>query len=251
LTLGRALLVGFLAAASTALVPAASLAQTEITAFVESTGRVVFTNMAAAPPVSTPARDLRQPTVPDVPYAGLIEAISGRHGVDPTLVRAVIEVESAYNPDAVSSKDARGLMQLIPETGWRFGVRDFFNPQQNIDGGVRYLRFLLDKFGGDMDLSLAAYNSGENRVERLGRIPSIPETVHYVRKVRAAIARMGGVAFPLGVTPNEASPAMTRTASAANSFGENADGQDRLTDIPIAGTIDAHGVRTFSNLNGY
>src|SRR5262245_59030093 len=76
-------------------------------------------------------------------------------------------------------------MQLIPSTGRRYGVRDFFDPQQNIDGGVRYLKFLLHKFRGNLDLSLAAYNAGENLVERLGRIPSIPETTNYVRKVRA------------------------------------------------------------------
>jgi hypothetical protein len=76
-------------------------------------------------------------------------------------------------------------MQLIPATGSRFGVRDFFDPRQNIEGGVRYLKFLLDKFEGNLDLSLAAYNAGENLVERLGRVPSIPETVNYVRKVRS------------------------------------------------------------------
>src|SRR4030095_3375070 len=90
-----------------------------------------------------------------------------------------------YNRWAVSNKGALGLMQLIPSTGRRYGVRDFFDPQQNIDGGVRYLKFLLEKFNGDLDLSLAAYNAGENLVERLGRIPAIPETTDYVRKVRA------------------------------------------------------------------
>src|SRR2546428_10311510 len=116
----------------------------------------------------------------------LVESISLSHGVDPALVRAVIKTESNFNRWAVSPKGARGLMQLIPETGRRYGVRDFFDPQQNVEGGVQYLKFLLDKFKGNLDLSLAAYNAGENLVERLGRIPPIPETTNYVRQVRAS-----------------------------------------------------------------
>src|SRR5262249_15205816 len=114
----------------------------------------------------------------------LVETISTNHGVDPALVRAVMKTESNFNRWAVSSKGALGLMQLIPSTGRRYGVQDFFDPQQNIDGGVRYLKFLLEKFNGNLDLSLAAYNAGENLVERLGRIPAIPETASYVQKIR-------------------------------------------------------------------
>src|SRR5262249_61775813 len=115
----------------------------------------------------------------------LVDTISQNHGVDPGLVRAVIKTESNFNRWAVSRKGALGLMQLIPSTGRRYGVQDFFDPQQNVDGGVRYLKFLLEKFKGNLDLSLAAYNAGENLVERLGRIPAIPETTDYVRKVRS------------------------------------------------------------------
>jgi soluble lytic murein transglycosylase-like protein len=115
----------------------------------------------------------------------LVHSIANTHGVDPQLVAAVMKVESNYNTRARSSKGALGLMQLIPETGRRFGVRDFFDPAQNIEGGVRYLKFLSEKFGPDnLDLQLAAYNAGENLVERLGRVPAIRETVDYVRKVR-------------------------------------------------------------------
>jgi soluble lytic murein transglycosylase-like protein len=114
-----------------------------------------------------------------------VDNVSQTHGVDPALVRAVIKTESNFNRFAVSPKGALGLMQLIPATGKRFGVQDFFDPHQNVDGGVRYLKFLLDKFNGNIDLSLAAYNAGENLVERLGRIPAIPETTNYVRKIRA------------------------------------------------------------------
>jgi len=223
--------VSALVAACTGFLPCLAQGQAEITAFVEGTGRVVFTNMAAAPapaPPAPPIRDLRRPAPAGAPYATLIESIAASHGVHSTLVRAVIEVESSYDRYAVSSKNARGLMQLIPETGRRFGVRDFFDPEQNIQGGVRYLRFLLEKFEGDVDLTLAAYNSGENRVERLGRIPYIPETIDYVRKVRAAIARLGGLASPLAALP-------------ADGTGAGA---------PIGLTTDTYGVRKFSNL-GY
>src|SRR5437879_13477227 len=106
-------------------------------------------------------------------------------GGDRVLVREVTKTASNFNRWAVSKKGALGLMQLIPESGRRFGVRDFFDPQQNVDGGVRYLRFLLEKFNGNLDLSLAAYNAGENIVGKLGRILPIAETANYVRRVRA------------------------------------------------------------------
>ena len=116
----------------------------------------------------------------------LVDSISRTHDVDPALVAAVMKVESNYNRWARSSKGALGLMQLIPATGQRFGVQDFFDPAQNIEGGVRYLKFLSDKFGAhNLDLLIAAYNAGENAVERVGRVPQIRETIDYVRKVRS------------------------------------------------------------------
>jgi soluble lytic murein transglycosylase-like protein len=116
----------------------------------------------------------------------LVHTISKTHGVDPQLVAAVMRVESNYDRLARSSAGALGLMQLMPATGARFGVREFFDPEQNIEGGVKYLRFLSDKFGpSNIDLITAAYNAGENRVERVGRrVPAIPETVDYVRKIQ-------------------------------------------------------------------
>lgn len=107
-----------------------------------------------------------------------------RHGVDPVLVRAVIGVESAWNPRAVSPKGAAGLMQLMPQTARRYGVADRFDPAQNVDAGVRYLRDLLGMFRGDLPLALAAYNAGEGAVLRHGgRVPPYPESRRYVERV--------------------------------------------------------------------
>ncbi|MBI3940713.1 MAG: lytic transglycosylase domain-containing protein [Acidobacteria bacterium] len=117
------------------------------------------------------------------PYDGFITGQAAAYGVDPDLVRAVIAVESGFNPLAVSRRGAVGLMQLIPSTARRFGVRNIFHPEQNIEGGIRYLRFLLDTFNNDLKLTLAAYNAGENIVRRLGGIPNYPETLAYIRRV--------------------------------------------------------------------
>src|SRR5207247_4986268 len=103
--------------------------------------------------------------------------------MNPALVRAVIQAESAYDPDAVSPKGAMGLMQLMPEMAWSLNVVNPYDPKQNITGGVRHLRYLLDRFGGNLELALAAYHAGESRVSRESRIPRISETQQYVRKV--------------------------------------------------------------------
>jgi soluble lytic murein transglycosylase-like protein len=105
--------------------------------------------------------------------------------VDARLVEAIVQVESAGNPSAVSPKGARGLMQLMPERAAALGVRDAFDPLQNVDGGVRHIRDLLQRFGGDVTLALAAYNAGEAAVRAHAGIPPFAETREYVRRVRA------------------------------------------------------------------
>lgn len=117
-------------------------------------------------------------------YAGLIERMAERFKLHPELLHAVIRAESAYNPTAVSSAGAIGLMQLMPGTAARYNVSDIYDPVENVRGGAQYLRFLLDMFENDLRLALAGYNAGENAVVKYGhRIPPYPETQKYVRTV--------------------------------------------------------------------
>jgi soluble lytic murein transglycosylase-like protein len=238
-------------------------AEDKIQAVVNSSGRIVFTNLAGnAPtprvddvppvidntprppaPVIAPSTDLLAEAMPEA-LRKLVESISLNHGIDPALVRAVIKTESNFNRWAVSPKGARGLMQLIPETGRRYGVRDFFDPQQNVEGGVQYLKFLLEKFNGNLDLSLAAYNAGENLVERLGRIPPIPETTNYVRQVRANYLKRTKPFVPAIAKP--AAPAGGVVSAAPTSQDPSKEAQKETS--AIFRTVDEHGVVHFSNI---
>ena len=116
-------------------------------------------------------------------YDDEIRHYAQQFGVDPTLVRAVMHAESAFNPNALSSAGAGGLMQLMPQTAARFGVADRFNPEENIAGGVAYLAFLLDLFHGDRQLAVAAYNAGEGAVQKYSGVPPYNETQNYVTRV--------------------------------------------------------------------
>lgn len=116
-------------------------------------------------------------------FEQLIKTCSQKYGVNPSLVKAVIHAESGYNPNAVSSKGASGLMQLMPSTAKSLKVADRFNPKDNVEGGVKYLRFLLDTFRGDVSLAVAAYNAGLNKVAKYGGIPPYNETRTYVNRV--------------------------------------------------------------------
>jgi soluble lytic murein transglycosylase-like protein len=113
----------------------------------------------------------------------IINSCAMEYGVDKSLVKAVIHAESGYDPNAISSKGASGLMQLMPKTAKSLNVANSFDPKDNIRGGVRYLRFLLDTFNGDIPLALAAYNAGLSRVAQYGGIPPFMETRNYVDKV--------------------------------------------------------------------
>jgi hypothetical protein len=186
------MVVGFgtLPAALAIAVLLAVPASAETYRFVEADGTVHFTNAPTDPQyqrmgfTSGTQRGWLQLPVPDLaPYAREIREAAERYGVEEGLIKAVIRVESGFNSRAVSPKGARGLMQLMPGTASMLGVRDSFDPRQNIDGGVRHLRGLIDRFGSDLKLALAAYNAGEQAVMNHGGIPPYRETRDYVTRI--------------------------------------------------------------------
>ncbi len=127
---------------------------------------------------ASPAKPMTVPELRDI-----AKAAAHRNGIPPGLVDAVIQAESAYNPEAVSPKGAKGLMQLMPETAGAFGVADPFSPEENINAGVGLLKNLLEKYNGDYKKALAAYNAGEGAVDRNGGVPPYDETRDYVNRV--------------------------------------------------------------------
>ena len=191
-------------------------AQAQIAKVPNDDGRILFVNAEPPPPLhltprraasmleTTAKRSIYLP--PETSFTGknrpgmnldrdgaekLVREAAERHRIDPALVRAVIETESNWNPSAVSRKGAVGLMQLIPTTAQRFGVDDLYSPQQNVDAGVRYLKALLERYNGNLDLALAAYNAGEGAVDRAHGVPSFRETRNYVQRVQSAYFRPG------------------------------------------------------------
>lgn len=159
-------------------------------------GRLRLTSRAV-PSATSASQPFAQPAVPmaagnalegfstgDANVDSYIVGSSNRHGVDPLLIYSIMHRESSFKRFALSNKGARGLMQLMPATAARLGVRDIFDPQQNIDGGVKYIRILLDMFDGDVRLALAGYNAGEGAVLKYGRsVPPYRETQEYVRRI--------------------------------------------------------------------
>jgi soluble lytic murein transglycosylase-like protein len=179
----------------------------DIYAFVDADGVTHFTNVPtdqnfalvlAAPPAAGSTSDSEKPDSISPAllaraerYDALIESAARTTEVDSELLRAVIIVESAFDERAVSSRGARGLMQLMPLTARHYGARDAFNPDQNIHAGARYLRDLIGRYDNDLELVLAAYNAGEEAVERYGRaIPPFRETRAYVPRVLGAYSSL-------------------------------------------------------------
>jgi hypothetical protein len=178
---------------------------------------------AATPAVAAvPALPLRfdaKQAVPEGPWGGMIWEAARRNALNPLLVAAVIRAESAGNPRAVSRVGARGLMQLMPATAERFGVRyyDLFEPARNLEAGSRYLSWLVDQFPNDLAKVLAAYNAGENAVARYGGIPPYRETRSYVARIYANL----GLSAATATTTSAAAPKLT-ASPASPAAGESA-----------------------------
>ena len=167
--------------------------QADIYKYVSDDGTVIFTDTPIDKSGKVVSRERKKsypsnkisdkPYVANVRYHTMAEEKAAMHNIDPRLIKAVIKAESNWNPNAVSPKGALGLMQLMPSTASILGVINPLNPEDNIDGGIRYLKYLLNKFNGNLTLALAAYNAGPKLVERIRTVPSIPETVTYVNRV--------------------------------------------------------------------
>jgi soluble lytic murein transglycosylase-like protein len=192
----------------------------QIVSYMDSSGKRVFVNAdppAAVRPVkgslatgipagfkssTTQIRYTASPVLSAADQANrekieeMIREVSARYRVDPALVRAVIQTESNWNTSAVSRKGALGLMQLVPGTAQELGVNNAFDPKQNLDGGVRYLHSLLERYNGDLDKALAAYNAGPGAVDRAGGVPRYRETREYVQKVTDSYYRPGSDRLP-------------------------------------------------------
>ncbi|HEX8172913.1 MAG TPA: lytic transglycosylase domain-containing protein [Thermoanaerobaculia bacterium] len=160
----------------------ASIANADVRLAVKGDGKKVIYNVGRAPAGSGDWHWLVSKHDRHTRYDPIIERYAAKYNVDPTLVRAVIQVESDFNPLCVSNKGARGLMQLMPETARRFKVSKVHDPEQNIHGGIQYLSYLLTLFPDDLPRVLAAFNAGENAVLKYGGIPPYRETSTYVKR---------------------------------------------------------------------
>jgi len=172
-------------------------ARAQVQVSMDSRGKVVYTNedsptarargtIGSPSGLSRSRPQTRAAAETDARLDSIVREAAERNKIDPALVKAVINTESGWNPHAISPKGAVGLMQLIPSTAQRYGVGNSFDPAQNVEGGTKYLRSLLDRYNGDLTKSLAAYNAGERAVDLSNGVPAYAETRRYVQKVTDA-----------------------------------------------------------------
>ena len=225
--------------AAVAVTASVSPAGAETFQFTAPAGTVHFTNAPTDPRYQrmgftsgTAAGWLNLPVRATELYASEIRDAAGRHGVPEGLVSAVIRVESGFNARAVSPKGARGLMQLMPATAAMLGVRDSFDPRDNIDGGVRHLRGLLERFPNNLAFALAAYNAGEQAVWNHGGIPPYAETRNYVARILSLL----GLGPATGAPASPVSGVVTAAAQLSRTYkSESSDGTVIYTNIPPRG----------------
>lgn len=180
------LLLGTVLAGAHWLLSGLPVAHAEIYQYIDANGTISLTNVPTDLRYRriTPQQPNRlHPLLSERELEPMISRYSRQHQLHPALIRAVIKAESGFDPMAVSRAGAIGLMQLMPQTAVRLEVRDLYDPEDNIGGGTKYLRQLLDRFRGNLPLALAAYNAGEHAVDRYRGLPPIDETRQYVRKV--------------------------------------------------------------------
>lgn len=175
----------FLTAASVHL--GALQAMADFYKFTDDEGVVHITNVPTSGEYRWMMRETDRPRIryngPKKDFDRIINSASSRYGIDPDLVKAVVKAESDFDTNAVSVKGARGLMQLMPETSRRMGVKNVHDPEDNVEGGIKYLSKLLKMFDMQIPLAVAAYNAGENAVIKYGRVPPYAETQTYVKRV--------------------------------------------------------------------
>ncbi|HKV23942.1 MAG TPA: lytic transglycosylase domain-containing protein [Candidatus Acidoferrum sp.] len=151
-----------------------------------------------------------------LPFGEIVKEAASRYNVDADLITSVIAAESNFDPNAVSRRNARGLMQLLPETAARFGVQNIFDPKENVDAGTHYLRDLLQRYNNDLALALAAYNAGPETVQKFGDIPPYTETVSYVRRVKRTYDKKKSAGLKSPRAPANAQPSAPQKVRMGN-----------------------------------